>query len=146
MLSFGSGFWEAGRHPQRFISGYAFMRRGRPTRGKIVVVDPRQGITGAKADEWLPIRPGTDAALALGMANVIISAGLIDQEFVEQYAFGYLDWEDEEGIQHQGFKSLVLEQYTPDAVAEITGIPAGVIARIAGEFATNRPAVALVPA
>ena len=89
VLSFGASFLEATRHPQRFISGYAFLRRGRPTRGKIVVFDPRQGITGAKADEWYAIRPGTDAALALGMANVLISAGLVDQEFVEHYSFGY---------------------------------------------------------
>ncbi|MBW7884604.1 MAG: molybdopterin-dependent oxidoreductase [Caldilineaceae bacterium] len=146
VVSFGSSFLEASRVPQRFISGYAFIRRGRPQRGKIVVVDPRQGITGAKADEWIPIRPGTDAALALGMANVIISAGLVDREFVEGYSFGYEDWDDEQGVRHKGFKSLVLEQYTPSAVAEITGVPADIIARVAGEFATNRPAVALVPA
>lgn len=146
LLSFGSSFLEAGRHAQRFIAGYAYMRRGRPQRAKIVVVDPRQGITGAKADEWIPIRPGTDAALALGMANVIISANLVDREFLASYSFGYDDWQDEAGVTHRGFKSLVLEEYEPKRVAEITGVSAGVIARLAGEFATNRPAVALVPA
>ena len=146
LLSFGSSFLEAGRHVQRFISGYAFMRRGRPQRAKIVHIDPRMGVTGAKADEWIPIKPGTDAALALGMANVIISAGLVDREFVEEYAFGYNDWEDEAGISHRGFKSMVLEEYDLASVSEITGVPAGDIARLAGEFATNRPAVAVMPA
>ncbi len=146
ILSFGASLLEAGRSPQRTIAGYAYMRRGRPLRGKVVLVDPRQGITGAKADEWIPIRPGTDAALALGMANVIISANLVDKEFVNSYAFGYEDWEDEAGVQHKGFKRLVLEEYDLATVAEITGVPAGTIARIAGEFATNQPALALVPA
>jgi anaerobic selenocysteine-containing dehydrogenase len=145
LLSFGASLLEAGRPVQRFVSGYSYMRRGRPERGKVVIVDPRQGVSGAKADEWIPIRPGTDAALALGMANVIISSGLVDRDFVENYAFGYDDWEDEAGVQHTGFKTLVLENYDLKAVAEITEVSAGTIARLAGEFATNRPSVAVVP-
>ncbi len=145
VLSFGASLLEAGRSVQRFASGYAYMRRGRPYRGKVVIVDPRLGVSGAKADEWIPIRPGTDAALALGMAYVIISSGLVDRDFVENYAFGYEDWEDEAGVQHQGFKSLVLENYDPETTAQITGVPAGTIARLAGEFGTNRPSVAVMP-
>ncbi len=145
LLSFGASLLEAGRPVQRFIAGYAYMRRGRPARGKVVIVDPRQGVSGAKADEWIPIRPGTDAALALGMAYVIISSGMVDRDFVEHYAFGYEDWTDERGVQHQGFKNFVLENYDLKTAAQITGVPAGTIARLAGEFATNRPAVALVP-
>lgn len=145
VLSFGASLLEAGRSVQRFASGYAYMRRGRPYRGKVVIVDPRLGVSGAKADEWIPIRPGTDAALALGMAHVIISSGLVDRDFVENYAFGYEDWEDEAGVQHQGFKSLVLENYDPETTAQITGVPAGTIARLAGEFGTNRPSVAVMP-
>jgi anaerobic selenocysteine-containing dehydrogenase len=145
VLSFGASLLEAGRSVQRFASGYAYLRRGRPYRGKVVVVDPRLGVSGAKADEWIPIRPGTDAALALGMAHVIISSGLVDRDFVENYSFGYEDWEDEAGVQHKGFKTLVLENYDPETVAEITEVPAGTIARLAGEFGTNRPSVAVVP-
>jgi len=145
LLSFGSGLLETGRNVQRFISGYAYMRRGRPQRGKVVVVDPRQGISGSKADEWIPCRPGTEGALALGMANVIISSGLMDQDFVDHYAFGYEDWQDETGATHTGFKTLVLEKYAPKAVADTTGIASGIIARLAGEFAANRPALAVIP-
>jgi anaerobic selenocysteine-containing dehydrogenase len=145
ILSFGGGLLEAGRSVQRFASGYAYMRRGRPKRGKVVIVDPRLGVSGAKADEWIPIRPGTDAALALGLAHVIISSGLVDRDFVENYAFGYEDWEDGAGTQHQGFKTLILENYDPETTAEITGVTAGTIARLAGEFGTNRPSVAVVP-
>lgn len=145
LLSFGASLLEAGRPVQRFIAGYSYLRRGRPERGKVVIVDPRQGVSGAKADEWIPIRPGTDAALALGMAYVIISSGMVDRDFVENYAFGYEDWTDENGGQHMGFKNLVLKNYDLQTAAEITDVPAGTIARLAGEFATNRPAVALVP-
>ena len=62
ILSFGASLLEAGWNPQRTISGLSYSRRGRATRSKVVVFDPRQGITGAKADEWIPIKPGTDAA------------------------------------------------------------------------------------
>jgi anaerobic selenocysteine-containing dehydrogenase len=146
ILSFGANMLEAGPVPQRMISGYAYMRRGRAERGKLIVIDPRQGVRGAKADEWIPIVPGTDAALALGMANVIIRSGLIDPSFVGHYSFGYEDFPDESGTRLiQGFKNFVLENYNPEQVADITGISSTTISRLAGEFASNKPAVALLP-
>jgi len=146
VLSFGASFLEAGPVPQRMVSGYAFLRRGRSTRGKVVVVDPRQGVTGAKADEWIPIVPGTDAALALGLAHVIIRSGLVDASFINKYSFGYDDFPDESGTRLiPGFKSMVLEHYDPQRVEEITGVPAATISRLAGEFAAAKPAVAILP-
>lgn len=140
ILSFGANFLEAGSNPQRTISGYTYLRRGRATRGKVVVIDPRQGIHGAKADEWIPIKPGTDAALALGMANVIIRSGLVDADFVKNYSFGF----DDIG-KSKGFMNFVLENYDPAKVEQITGVPATTIARLAGEFASNIPALAILP-
>ena len=146
VLAFGASLLEAGPVPQRMVSGYAFMRRGRSTRGKVVVIDPRQGVTGAKADEWIPIVPGTDAALALGLAHVIIRSGLVDPSFVNKYSFGYDDFPDESGTRLiSGFKSMVLEHYEPQRVAEITGVPAATISRLAGEFAAAQPGVAVLP-
>lgn len=145
VLSFGASFLEAGRSPQRMVAGYAYMRRGRAERGKIVLIDPRQGVTGAKADEWIPIQPGTDAALALAIANVIIKTGQFDSDFVHNYAFGFEDFTDENGREHKGFKSYVLENFDPQRIAGITGVPATTISRLAGEFAGNSPAVALLP-
>jgi anaerobic selenocysteine-containing dehydrogenase len=145
VLSFGASLLEAGRVPQRMISGYAFLRRGRAERGKIVVIDPRQGVTGAKADEWIPIVPGTDAALALGLAHVIIRSGLVDSEFVHDYSFGFDDFVDDDGQPREGFKTFVLKNYDPARVEKITGIPATTISRLAGEFAGNKPAVAILP-
>jgi len=146
MISFGASLLEAGRVPVRTIMGYSTMRRGRATRGKLVVIDPRQGVTGAKADEWIPIIPGTDAALALGMANVIIQSGMFDSDFVNNYGFGFEDFNDEAGHLHTGFKSYVLEHYNPSKVEEITGVPATTISRLAGEFAQNKPGLAILPA
>ena len=121
------------------------MRRGRPDRAKVVVVDPRQGVTGAKADEWIPIKPGTDAALALGIANVIIASGQFDPDFVHNYAYGFEDFVDEANELRTGFKTFVLRNYTPEVVEEITGVPAATISRIAGEFVGNTPSVAILP-
>src|SRR3990170_1011465 len=140
VLSFGANILEAGSNPQRTISSYSYLRRGRATRGKVVVIDPRQGIHGAKADEWIPIKPGTDAALALGMANVIIRSGLVDADFVKNYSFGF----DNIGYR-KGFMDFVLENYDPARVEQITGVSATTIARLAGEFASNKPALAILP-
>lgn len=140
LLAFGANLLEAGSNPQRTISGYSYLRRGRATRGKIVVIDPRQGIHGAKADEWIPIKPGTDAALALGMAYVIIRSGLVDAHFVKNYSFGF----DNIGYR-KGFMDFVLENYDPARVEQITGVSATTIARLAGEFASNKPALAILP-
>lgn len=145
VLSFGASLLEGGPVVQRMVSGYSYMRRGRATRGKVVVFDPRQGITGSKADEWIPIKPGTDAALALGMANVLIRSGLVDSQFVHDYAFGFDDFKDSEGKTHKGFKNFVLENYEPRKVEEITGVSATTISRLAGEFANNQPGVAILP-
>ncbi len=106
---------------------------------------PRLSLTAVKADEWVPIRPETYAALALGMANVIINSNLYDVDFVRDYTFGFEDFIDAQGVSHMGFKRLVLENYPLERVEFITGVPAADIARLAGEFATNRPALALMP-
>ncbi len=145
ILSFGASLLEGGWNPQRMISGFSYGRRGRANRNKVVVIDPRQGVTGAKADEWIPIKPGTDAALALGMANVIIKSNLFDSDFVHNYSFGFDDFPGPGGKNFKGFKNFVLESYDPQRVEQITGIPATTIARLAGEFASNKPAVAILP-
>lgn len=145
VMTFGGNMLEANRNVIAYLGSAAFMRRGRPQRGKLVSVHSRLSLTGAKADEWIPIRPGTYAALALGMANVIINSQLYDERFVRDFTFGFEDFVDDAGTQHMGFKRLVLEQYTLERTAMMTGVPTDMIARLAGEFATNRPAVAVLP-
>lgn len=144
-IAFGGNLLESSRHVIGHLAALAFMRRGRPRRGKFVAVHPRLSLTGVKADEWVPIRPGTEGVLALGMANVIINSNLYDAGFVRDFTFGFEDFTDAEGKAHVGFKRFVLEHYTLERVEFITGVPAATIARLAGEFATNRPAVAIMP-
>ena len=100
-------------------------RRG----AKVVVIDPVATRTAKKADWHIPIKPGTDAALALGMINVIIAEDLVDHDYVEQYTVGY----DELAARAANFP--------PDVVAGITGIAADDIRTLAREFATTRPSV-----
>ncbi|GAB4504111.1 MAG: molybdopterin-dependent oxidoreductase [Anaerolineales bacterium] len=90
---------------------------------KVVYLDPRYTKTAAKASEWIPIRPGTDAAFHLAMLNVMIGRKLYNRSFVEQYTIG--------------FEQLAAEvqRYTPAWAAQITGVPAETIERIAQEFA-----------
>lgn len=145
VMTFGGNLLESSRNVISYLGATAFMRRGRPQRGKLVAVHPRLSVTGIKADEWIPIRPGTYGALALGMANVIVNSNLYDETFVRDFTFGFEDFEDADGDKHQGFKSLVLESYTLERVSNITGIATDIIARLAGEFATNRPAIAVLP-
>lgn len=95
---------------------------------KLIVVDPRLTYQASRADIWLKLRPGTDAALALGMANVIISEKLYDREFVLKYVHG---WDK--------FVERVRE-YPLDRVEEITWVPAEQIREAARLFAQTKPA------
>ncbi len=144
VLSFGASLLEASRPSLRNLWGYGFLRRGRPgNRGKLVQVEPRFSVTASKADQWIPILPGTDAALALGMAHWIIRNKRYDPSFIDQYTFGFEDWKDDEGKTHMGFKTLVLKEYSPQVVSSWTGIPEETIVRLADEFSSYRPAVAI---
>jgi anaerobic selenocysteine-containing dehydrogenase len=108
------------------------MRREKPNRTRIVVINPRYSVTAAKSDEWIPINPGTDGALAMAIAHVIISEGLYDKAFVDRWASGFIVYRD-----------LVLKDYDPKEVSGITGISPEVIRRIAREFAQTKPAVSM---
>ncbi len=143
VLSFGRAFLEASRPTVRQIRAFGAMRRDRPNRrAKFVQIDTRFSITAAKADEWVPIRPGSDGALALGLANVIIAEELYDSAFIQEHTFGFEDWTDADGVMHEGFRSLVLRDYHPVQVESITGVPADTIVQLAREFATTQPGIA----
>lgn len=132
ILAFGADMLESSRPLSRFLRKWGKLRREKPNRTKVVVINPRYSLTAAKSDEWIPIHPGTDAALALAMANVIIGENLYDKDFVNRWTTGF-----------DSYKKLVLSQYSPGAVSKITGIPSEVIQRIAREFAQTRPGLAL---
>lgn len=95
---------------------------------KIIVVDPRKTSTTCEADIHLRILPGTDGALALGMANVILSENLYDKEFVEKYVYGFEEYRD------------YVKEFTPERVSKITGEDSEKIIQAARMYATNGPA------
>jgi thiosulfate reductase / polysulfide reductase chain A len=90
---------------------------------KVVYLDPRYTKTAAKADEWLPIKPGTDLAFHLAMLNVIVGENLYNRNFVDQNTIGFDELKNSIGSS------------TPEWAASITEIPADTIRRIAREFA-----------
>jgi anaerobic selenocysteine-containing dehydrogenase len=128
VVNFGSDLLGTWNSPVAHARAYGDMRQGRKgVRGTFVQVESRMSQTGANADEWVPVRPGTEGVLALGIMNVIIGApdsGRRDTQILGLGA-GPAD-------------------YTPDVVEKITGLPAARVERIAGDFAAQRPAVAIV--
>ncbi len=98
---------------------------------KLVVADPRFSTAAAKANDWLPVKPGTDTALLLAWMNVLITEELYDAAYAEQYTIGI-----ERLIEH-------VADYTPEWAAEITDIPAETIRRIAREMAEHAPRAVL---
>lgn len=144
ILSFGCNLLESWISPVHQLQAYGYIRQERHgRRGKIVCVDPRLSIFAAKADQWVPINPGTDGALALGMVHVIIRESLLNNDFLSERSFGFNDWVDNDGVEHIGFKTLVLKNYDPVKVSQITGVPVENIIKLARDFATNKPAIAI---
>jgi len=91
---------------------------------EIIVIDPRKTASARlPGSRWLPIRPGTDGALALGLAHVLIREDLHDAEFVSEWAHGYEEFAD------------YVQEFTPERVSGITGIPADIIEELARNIA-----------
>ncbi len=101
---------------------------------KMIVVDPRITPMTQRAELHLRLKPGTDGALALGIANVIISENLYDKEFVEKYGYGF-----------EEFKEYVKE-YTPEKTERITGVKKEDMIKAARLYAATKPAAMLTSA
>jgi anaerobic selenocysteine-containing dehydrogenase len=131
ILAFGAGIVESQKPLARNLRMWGKIRQERPNRAKIVVIDPRYSVTAAKADQWIPIYPGADAALAMALANVIITEQLYDFEFIQKWTEGFDD-----------YKKLVMSEYSPEKVSEITGVTVDTIRNMAREFAQYKPSIA----
>jgi len=98
---------------------------------KMIVIDPCQTHSARMADIWLPLRPGTDAALLLGMINVIIEENLYDKEFVEKWCYGFNELLER------------LKDYPLEKVADITNLSPELIRDAARMYAANSPACSI---
>src|SRR5262249_44904077 len=108
---------------------WALMHQARKAGARIVTIDPYRSKTAAKSDWWLPIRPGTDAALALGVMHILWRDGMQDDDYLERYCLG-----------SERLRNRALNEYPPAKVAEITGLPVADIERLAHDYGTVRPA------
>jgi molybdopterin guanine dinucleotide-containing S/N-oxide reductase-like protein len=120
--------WGANIHGNN-VHLWPFIEEARHKGAKLVVIDPYKTRTAKFADRYLPINPGTDAALALGLMHVIINDGLYDADYVSRYTLGFDD-----------LKARV-QEYPPEKVTHWTGISVSDIRRLATEYATERPSV-----
>jgi anaerobic selenocysteine-containing dehydrogenase len=119
--------WGANVHGNN-VHLWPFVEEARRAGAKLVVIDPYRTRTAKCADWYLPINPGTDAALALGMMHVILGEGLHDADYVAKYTTGF------EQLRER------VKEYPPDRVAKWTGISESDIPKLAREYATTRPA------
>jgi anaerobic selenocysteine-containing dehydrogenase len=107
---------------------WPFIRQAQANGATVVVIDPLKTRTAAAADWHIRPLPGTDAALALGMMHVIVAEGLYDAAYVEQYTIGFDQLRER------------LADYPPARAAELTGLAADEIVRLACTYATTPPA------
>jgi anaerobic selenocysteine-containing dehydrogenase len=108
----GEGFWRA-------------YKKG----AKLICIDPRKGFVADKADLWLQIRPGTDAALSLSFNQVIIEEELYDKEFVQNHVHGWGEWKER------------VMAYPPEKVQDITWIDKNLIRKAARMYGIIKPAL-----
>jgi anaerobic selenocysteine-containing dehydrogenase len=120
--------WGANIHGTN-IHLWPFIEEARRMGAKLVVIDPFRTRTARASDWHLAIRPGTDVALAMGLMHCIIRDDLFDKPYVAARTLGF-----------EELKARAAE-YTPQRVAEITGLPADDIVRLAREYATASPSV-----
>lgn len=107
---------------------WPFILKARERGAPIICIDPIQTRTAMQCDEWIPIRPGTDAALALGMMHVVFARGLEDADYLERYTLG-----------HEAMRERAAE-WTPARTAEVTGLPEATIVSLGERFGRAKAA------
>jgi anaerobic dimethyl sulfoxide reductase subunit A len=134
--------WGANVADLRFgASLESWIRRCRRRGVPVVAVDPRRSRTAARlADAWVPVRPGTDAALMAAVLHVLLEEGRVDRDYLRRYTTGFPQVED----YVRGRGAWAGSPRSPDWAERVCGTPASAIARLARRYAACRPA-ALIP-
>ena len=131
VVLWGANTEDSHRYGEASYSGFNPLRKCKQEGARIIVIDPRRSETANHAHLWVPIRLGSDLALALAMSKVIIEEGLYDQDFIRDYTVGF-----------DGFCTY-LDPITLGWAQEKTGITASQIKDLAHEYASTKPALVL---
>lgn len=107
---------------------WPFVQRARKNGAKVVVIDPVRTRTARAADQWVPVRPGTDGALALAIMHLLVAEDLVDRDYIAKATVG--------------FDALVerVQAWTPERAESITGVPAATIRELARDYGSIQPA------
>lgn len=133
VLSLGAPLYESGPRYASNLAGLAAFRRAREgRRGRLIHVEPRYSLTSAKADVWIPVVPGTEGLLALGISHVLLREGQYVRSRVVEHSTGFEAW-----------AGRVEREFSPERVARETGVPADEIVKLADELWELRPSVVL---
>ena len=129
LVSFGWDWLQTFPSPVEAQRAFGRLRGGH--RSKIIQIEPRLSISAAKADEWIGARGGSEGAIALAVAHVMIREGLYDRDFV--------------GRRTEGFEAYrkIVDEYSPASSAKLAGIPEERIVALAREMARAKPALAV---
>ena len=106
---------------------WSLMVQAKKHGAKVVTIDPHRSRTAARSDWWIAIRPGTDAALALGVMHVLFRDGLQDQDYLDRYTVGAAE-----------LRERVMNEHPLEKVAKITGLSVETIEQFAGEYGRSR--------
>jgi anaerobic selenocysteine-containing dehydrogenase len=107
---------------------WPFVLEARERGTRVIAIDPIRTRTAAQCDEWISIRPGTDAALALGMMHVLFDRGLEDAAYLDAYTLGADQLRER------------AREYSPDRVSGITGVPVETIVALAEQYGRSKAA------
>lgn len=143
VISFGAPLFESWWSPLQAFVAFANPDDEGDGGPRFVQVDTRFSRTASRAHEWVGVRPGTHAVLALGIAYVLIRDELFDAGFVERHVAGFEDFVDQDGQPREGYRSLVMSNYRTEEVSAITGVPVARITSLARALAAARPSLAV---
>jgi anaerobic selenocysteine-containing dehydrogenase len=130
ILSFGSGLMDGWGSPVRMFKANSLWKNNGC---KVTQIEPRLSNTAAKADKWIPITPGTESLLAIGIAYVIIKDSLYDKNFIKYRTTGF-----------DVFKQFIVNKYSLDEISRKTGVDKHTIENVAKNFANpNQKSIAL---
>ena len=144
VISFGAPLFESWWSPVQAYAAFARPGLNGSAARTFVQVDHRFSRTAAFADDWVGVKPGTHAVLALGLAYVILRDRLFDEAFVRAHVSGFEDFRDARGRRRPGYRSLVLQRYRTEEVSAVTGVSVERITDLARSLASSERPVAVV--